>query len=541
MNTKQLKAKVLDLAIHGKLLSPETVAELKKSPDYETADVLLEKIRKEKEEKIAKGELKRDKKDSYIFVGDDKRHYEKFADGTVKDIEDEIPFDVPEGWAWCRLGEIAFVTAGKTPSKDAFVNEGIPYIKMYNLRNQRIDFDFQPQYIKREIHEKVLKKSQTEIGDLIMNIVGPPLGKLAFIPESLPEANFNQAAVLIRPYRFKSEINKYLFYFLSEMSEINSIATKGSAGQVNISLTQSQCMKIPLPPLAEQERIVSAIENIFAQIDTLEQNKFDLQVTIKQAKSKILDLAIHGKLVPQDPNDEPADVLLEKLRAEKEAKIKAGELKRDKNDSYIYKSSTDNCHYEKFKGKDAVCIEDEIPFEIPESWQWSKLGQICTKLVDGDHNPPKGIEEKTNYIMASSRNINHDTVEDLENVRYLTKEVFETENQRTKAKKGDIFFTSVGTLGRSCIYDGNLNICFQRSVSVLNTQIENKYLKYFFDSSFYQNYVVEHATGTAQQGFYLQEMSESYVAVPPISEQQRIVSKIEELFTVLDQIQNNLI
>ena len=161
--------------------------------------------------------------------------------------------------------------------------------------------------------------------------------------------------------------------------------------------------------------------------------------------------------------------------------------------------------------------------------------------MDGDHNPPKGIEEKTNYIMASSRNINHDTVEDLENVRYLTKEVFETENQRTKAKKGDIFFTSVGTLGRSCIYDGNLNICFQRSVSVLNTQIEKKYLKYFFDSSFYQNYVVEHATGTAQQGFYLQEMSESYVAVPPISEQQRIVSKIEELFTVLDQIQNNLI
>ena len=113
MNTKQLKAKVLDLAIHGKLLSPETVAELKKSPDYETAEVLLEKIRKEKEEKIAKGELKRDKKDSYIFVGDDKRHYEKFADGTIKDIEDEIPFDVPEGWAWCRLRSLASTISSK--------------------------------------------------------------------------------------------------------------------------------------------------------------------------------------------------------------------------------------------------------------------------------------------------------------------------------------------------------------------------------------------------------------------------------------------
>ena len=109
MNTKQLKAKVLDLAIHGKLLSPETVAELKKSPDYETADILLEKIRKEKEEKIAKGELKRDKKDSYIFVGEDNRHYEKFADGTVKDIEDEIPFEVPEGWGWCKGSQIFLI------------------------------------------------------------------------------------------------------------------------------------------------------------------------------------------------------------------------------------------------------------------------------------------------------------------------------------------------------------------------------------------------------------------------------------------------
>ena len=143
--------------------------------------------------------------------------------------------------------------------------------------------------------------------------------------------------------------------------------------------------------------------------------------------------------------------------------------------------------------------------------------------------------------MASSRNINHDCVEDLKNVRYLTKEMFEIENQRTKAEKGDIFFTSVGTLGRSCIYDGNLNICFQRSVSILKTQIENKYLKYFFDSPFYQDYVLEHATGTAQQGFYLQEMSESYIAIPPISEQKRIVSKIEELFEALDQIQSNLV
>lgn len=184
---------------------------------------------------------------------------------------------------------------------------------------------------------------------------------------------------------------------------------------------------------------------------------------------------------------------------------------------------------------------EEEPFEIPESWCWVKLSSICTKLVDGDHNPPRGIEEKTEYIMASSRNINYDRLDDLENVRYLTKEVFEIENERTKVEKGDLFFTSVGTLGRSCIYDGNYNVCFQRSVTVLRTTINNQFLKYYFDSGYYQKYVVEHSTGTAQMGFYLKEMANSPIAVPPIEEQNRIVSKIQTLFLQLDQIQNNLV
>ena len=184
---------------------------------------------------------------------------------------------------------------------------------------------------------------------------------------------------------------------------------------------------------------------------------------------------------------------------------------------------------------------DEEPFEIPDSWKWIKLSSICNKIVDGDHNPPKGIEEKTEYIMASSRNINYDRLDDLENVRYLTKEVFEIENNRTKAEKGDIFFTSVGTLGRSCIYSGDYNICFQRSVTVLNTNINNQFLKYFFDSNFFQTYIIEHSTGTAQMGFYLKEMANSPIAIPPLNEQSRIVDKVSELFFQLDQIQNNLV
>ena len=230
----------------------------------------------------------------------------------------DVPFEVPKGWVWCLLEELAYVAAGSTPNKDAFVAKGIPYIKMYNLRMQKIDFDFHPQYIKREIHEGKLHRSRTEIGDLLMNIVGPPLGKLAVIPSTLPEGNFNQAAVLIRPYHHKELLVKYLFYYLSEMSEINSISTKGSAGQVNISLTQSQNMRIPLPPLAEQQRIVEEIERWFKLIDIIEQGKADLQTTITQTKNKILDLAIHGKLVPQDTNDEPASELLKRINPKAE-------------------------------------------------------------------------------------------------------------------------------------------------------------------------------------------------------------------------------
>lgn len=225
---------------------------------------------------------------------------------------------MPEGWCWCKLENIAYVASGSTPEKSSFVSEGIPYIKMYNLRNQKIDFDYKPQYIKEEVHNGKLQRSRTEIGDLIMNIVGPPLGKLALIPKSLPQANFNQAAVLIRPYLHKDIINIYLKAYLEEMSEINSISTKGSAGQINISLTQSQNMRIPLPPLQEQIRIINELRVWLTSVQQIEDGRETLNLVMRQTKSKILDLAIHGKLVPQDPTDEPAYELLKRINPKAE-------------------------------------------------------------------------------------------------------------------------------------------------------------------------------------------------------------------------------
>ena len=181
--------------------------------------------------------------------------------------------------------------------------------------------------------------------------------------------------------------------------------------------------------------------------------------------------------------------------------------------------------YEKVGKNEPICIADEVPFDIPESWEWVRLESICTKLVDGDHNPPKGCSYETTYVMVSSTNINDDCIVELEKVRYLEKNIFDKENERTNAATGDIFFTSVGSLGRSCVYEGGLNICFQRSVSVIHTLIFNYYLKYCLDSAYIQQKIVREATGTAQKGFYLNQLALLLIPIPPIEEQHRIVSK----------------
>ena len=260
-------------------------------------------------------------------------------------------------------------------------------------------------------------------------------------------------------------------------------------------------------------------------------------MTAQQLKNSILQMAVQGKLVPQDPGDEPASVLLERIKAEKQELIKAGKIKKDKKSSEIFRGASRNLPYAFCEqiGKEIRDISDEIPFEIPESWEWVRLKSICTKLVDGDHNPPKGEMNETEYLMISSTNINNDRIENLDKVRYLSKEVFEQENLRTQATKGDIFFTSVGSLGRSCVYSGEYNLAFQRSVSVISTLIFNYYLKYCFDSGYFQVKVLKEATGTAQKGFYLNQSAESLIPVPPLSEQHRIVAKIEELLPYIER------
>ena len=465
MNTKQIRQKILDLAIRGELVPQD--------PTDEPASVLLERIRAEKEQLIKDKKLKRDKKDNEPI--------------------DEVPFELPEGWEWCRLGEIAYIAAGSTPESSSFVNKGIPYLKVYNLRNQAIDFDYKPQYIKESIHNGILKRSKTEIGDLIMNIVGPPLGKLAIIPTSLPESNFNQAAVLIRPYLYKNIINKYLFYFLSEMSEINSISTKGSAGQINISLSQSKNIRVPFPPLAEQEHIAKKVEQLLTIVDTIEQLQEELKALVKQTKNQVLNYAIAGKLTHQDPNDEPAEELLKRI------------------------------------GKTTTTAADTPYEKLPKGWAWCKLGDIA--------NISMGQSPKGETVTKNSNGIEFHQGKIYFTDKYINKSPFFT-SEPTKTTSNSVLLCVRAPVGEVNLV--NREVCIGRGLCAIEP-LGNISIDFcFFWLILLKDYFNENSTGSTFSSISGEIIRNAFIPLPPLAEQHRIVQQIETFFASFDQIEKML-
>lgn len=474
---------MLQLAIQGKLV-PQIESE-------GTAEDLLKEIRAEKEKLVKEGKLKK-------------------KDLEVKPIEDdEIPFEIPDGWKWCRLNDvITYETNLVSPDN---------YLSLNHIAPDNIQKGTGKLLEYRTVKEDVVKSNNHLFykGQIIYSKIRPLLRKAIIAPfDGLCSAD-------MYPLRSFIEV-KYVLYILlsdflnSQIAEICSSRVK----MPKINQVEMSKLSIPLPPLSEQKRIVSKIEELMPLVEEYGKAQERLETLNRELpeklKKSVLQEAIMGKLVPQDPTEGTAEELLEEIRKEKEKLVKEGKLKK--------------------KDLEVKPIEDdEIPFEIPKSWKWVRLKEICTKIVDGDHNPPVGIASKSEYMMLSSKNINYDKIVDLDSVRYLEKEIFDIENQRTQVTCGDILFTSVGTLGRSCVFnDESLNICFQRSVSVLSTLIYNQYLKRYLDSPFVQSYVIDNATGTAQKGFYLNQLEKIVVPLPPILEQIRIVVKVEEVMKKIE-------
>ena len=373
MDTKALRQKVLDLAIRGKLVPQD--------PSDEPASVLLERIRQQKQQMVKEGKLKgKDiKNDTIIFVGEDNLHYEKFVDGSVKCIEDEIPFDLPDGWAWARLKHICMMAAGKAKSADQIKTE--PFDGCY------------PCFGGNGIRGYVDEYNQ----DGVFSIVGRQGALCGNINIASGKFYATEHAVVTTLF---DGIDFNWSNYILEALRLNEYAT--GAAQPGLSVANVLNVFVPVPPTDEQKQIGAKIAESIKVIEIIDQEKLDLQAVVTNAKAKILDLAIRGQLVPQDPADEPASVLLERIRAEKEELIKQGKIKRDKKESVIFRGE-DNSYYEKIDGK-VMNIDDEIPFDLPDNWVWCRFSEVIELFSGQDLAPnrysdtPPGIP----YITGAS-------------------------------------------------------------------------------------------------------------------------------------------
>ena len=519
MTGQQLKNSILQMAVQGKLVPQDS--------NDEPASVLIERIRKEKEQLIKAGKIKKEKNPSYIFRGADNLPYEKVGKNEPVCIADEVPFEIPESWEWVRLGELFQHNTGKALNSSNRSGELLTYITTSNLYWNRFEIDN-----LREMYfsEAEIQKCTATKGDLLV-CEGGDIGRAAIWSYDTDIRIQNH----IHRLRSYSEVCvEYYYYIFFLYKHAGWIGGKG-IGIQGLSSNALHSLLFPLPPLQEQCRIVTKIKEIVPFLDKyeqIEQHLNDLNVNFPEMlKKSILQEAVQGKLVTQDPSDEPASVLLERIRAEKERLIQEGKIKRDKHESIIYRR--DNSHYKKLDGIER-CLDDEIPFEIPSSWAWIRLGSLFTI------NPRNNIADDTVVgfmpmpLLKDGFNDSH-TYE-----KRLWKEV----------KSGFTHFAN------NDVVIAKITPCFQNRKSavihdlpsgygagttelhVLRDYTKMLYMPYFLiickTHAFIQN-GVKNFSGTAGQQRVGKDFVSNYlVPLPPVNEQKRIVEKVNNVINSCD-------
>ena len=511
MNGKQLKNSILQWAIQGKLVPQDS--------NNEPASVLLDKIRQEKERLIKEKKIKRDKNASIIYRGEDNSYYEKMlATGEVKCIDDEIPFEVPKGWEWTRIGNIFNHASGKqqssnnkgggTPQK--FITTSNLYWGYFVLDNAKV----------MNFTDEEIKTCSATKGDLLVCEGGAGYGRSAIWNEEYDICLQNHVHRL-RPCI--SGLCEYVYHFMYLLKESNNLTSVGTA-MPGLSANRLKGLLLPLPPLSEQRRIVIKLAELLSQIDKYSkvQNQLDeLNITIKESlKKSILQEAIRGKLVPQLAEEGTAQELLEQIKAEKEKLVKDGKLKKSAlNDSVIFLGD-DNKYYEQI-GKKCLDITDEIPFDIPENWQWIKLDQGISLLSGRDLEPSQynDLHHGIPYITGASNFVNSNLIIN----RW-------TEAPITISNKGDLLLTCKGTIGSMAFNDiGQIHIARQ-VMAITSYGIDLKYIKCFLQSNLS---ILEKNANSMIPGISRSTLLGMLFPLPPFKEQQRIVTQIEKLFEQL--------
>ena len=529
MDTKALRQKVLDLAIRGKLVP--------QNPNDEPASVLLERIRQQKQQMVKEGKLKAKdiKNDTIIFVGEDNLHYEKFADGSVKCIEDEIPFDLPEGWAWSRLGSLLalFITGpfGSALHKSDYVTDGIPLINPMNI----IDGKVVPIHKMQVSSETVERLSSFKVtsDDIVIARRGD-MGRCAVVQSEQDGWLCGTGSFVLRlPSILYSE---YFAVCLRSPYSVEYLSGN-SIGNTMLNLNQAilKSILLPVPPCIEQRRIIDCISSTDIRFAEIADQQVELVACVAKAKSKILDLAIRGQLVSQNPNDEPASVLLERIRAEKEELIRQGKIKRDKKESVIFRGE-DNSYYEKMVDGKLHCLDNHLPFKLPDGWAWCNLSMVGTTNIGLTYRPtdiePSGI------MVLRSCNIVNDQVDLSDLVRVRT-----TIRENQFAQKNDILICarngSRSLVGKcALIPDLGEPASFGAFMAIYRTEYF-EFIVHYLRSSFFRS-VFDDSNSTAINQLTQDMLKRAIVPLPPLSEQRRIVETIDAMLFELNQIEKSL-
>ena len=447
-------------------------------------------------------------------------HYEKFADGNTICIEEETELMWPSTWVATRLKNIIELLSGRdlSPNQYTDIPNGIPYITgASNFLCGEIKTDrFTP------VPQVIVYK-----GDLLITCKGT-VGELAYCP-------YEQAHIARQIMAIRNSFGLNLEYICNCVRFYVEKIKNSAKGLIpGISREDMLNLIIPLPPLNEQVKINSQINVLMKSIKSIDEKSQSLTTDIGNLKSKILDLAIRGKLVSQNPDDEPASILLERIRAEKEELIKQGKIKRDKKESIIFKGE-DNSYYEKFADNSIKCIDDEIPFKLPISWEWCKIGDIFT------HNTGKALNSSdTNgtpmtYITTSNLYWDSFILDALKKMNFLDNEI-----EKCTVRKGDLLVCEGGDIGRAAIWQKDEETRIQNHIHKLRPLIELSNRFYYYVFLLWKQTDRIGGRGIGLQGFSSKALHNLVVPLPPIREQIDIVTQVDSIFEILDSIEKSL-
>ena len=504
MTAQELKNSILQLAIQGKLV--------KQDPNDEPASVLLEKIKEERKKLIEEKKIKKEKYSEIYKDSSDNHYYEKFEDGTVNDITDEIPFKIPDSWSWIRHNQLFEVVGGSQPPKSEFSDfQEENYVRLYQIR----DYGENPVpiYVDKNKVSKFSKK-----GDIILARYGASLGKVFWAEDGA----YNVAlARVCKNYESDNIIlDEFLFaYYLSSIYQL-FVKSASRSAQAGFNKDDLNSLFFPLPPYNEQKRIVEKIEyftpyvkkynNIYNKLEILNSNYKD------ELKKSILQYAIQGKLVKQNLEDESAEVLIDKILDEKRELIKTKQLKKE-NLSVIYKDSTDNQFYEKFDDGKIVNITDEIPFDIPDTWQWTRLNNIVKSINAGGDKPKvfsKNITEKNVIPVISNGEKN-------EGIFGFTDKPVISEKSLTISGRGTIGYSKIRTIPYVPI------VRLLVLIPLTNTNLE--YIQLSIQA------LIERGVGTAVKQLTVPMIKPKLIPTPPLSEQEKILEIFNKFIKIIEK------